>query len=66
MTISVYCVFEGKTIAQMDDDPWGDISAAVANDTWRPVSQEYELGRIEPMDLIECPHCHGPLSFHVD
>lgn len=66
MTISVYCLFEKETIAQMGGNAGGCISAAMANDTWQPVSQEYKLGYVESEDLIECPHCSGPLGFHID
>ena len=64
MTISVYCLAEEKTIAWMDGNVMYDLSAAMVNDTWRPVSQGYKMGYVEPEDVILCPRCGGPLTFH--
>lgn len=63
MRAAAYCLFEEKTIAHMAAAD--DITAAAANETWRPIAPEYELGYVESMDPIQCPHCGGPLSFHT-
>lgn len=64
MTIPVYCLAEEKTIAWMDGNVMYDLSAAMVNDTWQPTSQEYEMGYVEPEDVILCPCCGGRLTFH--
>jgi hypothetical protein len=66
MGIDVYCRLEDKTIAYMDvevPEP-GSITAAMINQAWEPVADEYQWKKpAEPGDKACCPHCGGPLSF---
>jgi hypothetical protein len=66
MEVEVLCQLEGKTIAHMDvevPEP-GAITAAMINEAWEPVADEYQWeGLAEPGDQACCPHCGGVLFF---
>lgn len=67
MRIYVYCTFEDKTIAHMDvEAPQHDyVTAEMINESWEAISEEYEWDHpAESGEIIRCPACGGPLTFH--